>query len=180
MSCYPRSRTSSKTTSSEISLPNRQVSSPNKQVSSPNRQVSSRICNQPTNSIDSIISTPIKPSNNNSGNEFSNYDEKYSKDYYKNYYPIKPSNNNSGSEFSDYDEKYSRDVYKKKCKEYKQIIDNLKFEIFQKEIEMKDMEIKYLKSQLSTESKIFEPVRRYGTRHVTNNVDSTPINEIYS
>ncbi|AVL93498.1 hypothetical protein mvi_138 [Megavirus vitis] len=167
MSCYPRSRTSSKTTSSEISLPN--------------RQVSSRICNQPTNSIDSIISTPtIKPSNNNSGNEFSNYDEKYSKDYYKNYYPIKPSNNNSGNEFSNYDEKYSRDVYKKKCKEYKQIIDNLKFEILQKEIEMKDMEIKYLKSQLSTESKIFEPVRRYGTRHVTNNVDSTPINEIYS
>nr|QZX43463.1 hypothetical protein [Mimivirus sp.] len=136
MSC-PRSRISSKTTSSEISVPN--------------RQVSSRICNQLTNSIDSIISTPIKPSNNNFGNEF-----------------------------SDYDEKYSRDVYKKKCKEYKQIIDNLKFEILRKEIEMKDMEIKYLKSQLGTESKNFEPVRRYGTRRVINNVDSTPINEIYS
>ncbi|ANB50276.1 hypothetical protein [Powai lake megavirus] len=136
MSCS-RSRISNKTTSSEISVPN--------------RQVSSRICNQLTNSIDSIISTPIGLSNNNFNNEL-----------------------------SDYDEKYSRDIYKKKCKEYKQIIDNLKFQILQKEIEMKDMEIKYLKSQLGTESKIFEPMRRYGTRHVTNNVDSTPINEIYS
>ncbi|AVG46987.1 hypothetical protein [Acanthamoeba polyphaga mimivirus] len=118
----------------------------------PNRQVSSRICNQPINSIDSIISTPT----------------------------IKPLNNNSGNEFSNYDEKYSRDCYKKKCKEYKQIIDNLKFEILQKEIEMKDMEIKYLKSQLGTESNFFKPMRQYDSRRIINNVDSTPINEIYS
>nr|WBF71113.1 hypothetical protein [Megavirus caiporensis] len=138
MSCYPRNRTSNKTTSSEITVPN--------------RQVSSRICNQPTPSINDFISTP----------------------------PPKPSNSNSNSELFNYNEKYTKDCYKKKCKEYKQIIDNLKFEILQKEIEMKDMEIKYLKSQLGTESSIFEPKRHYRSRSIANNIDSTPINEIYS